>query len=107
MNWKEADITEVCDIVGGKPAPVSTEAFSSEGIPFVRMKDLGRYHLTTNLSITDDKISYSYAKKNKLNEYSGESVPLIPEQSVPVIPGEYVPPIPEQSVPPFSCQIWC
>ncbi len=43
----------------------------------------------------------------RLFEYSGESVPPIPDDSVPLIPDEYVPPIPEQSVPPFSCQICC
>ena len=66
MNWKETEIIKVCDIVGGKPAPSSSEAFSSEGIPFVRMKDLGHYHLTTNLDKTEEKISHSYAKENKL-----------------------------------------
>lgn len=67
MNWKETEIIKVCDILGGKPAPSSPEAFSSDGIPFVRMKDLGRYHLTTNLNKTEECISHSYAKKYKFN----------------------------------------
>ena len=35
-------------------------------------------------------------------EYSGECVPLIPDESVPPIPRQNVPLIPRQSVPPFQ-----
>jgi type I restriction enzyme, S subunit len=62
----EEKIIDLCNILGGKPAP-EEEAFDDDGIPFVRMKDLGRYHLTTNLVITDSKIDRSFAEKNNLN----------------------------------------
>ncbi len=58
--------------------------------------------LTGDRKTTDIGVKYA-----AWSEYSGESVPPIPDESVPLIPDEYVPPIPEQSVPPFSCQICC
>ena len=67
MNLIEEKLIDLCNIMGGKPAPKAEEAFDKDGIPFVRMKDLGRYHLTTNLVLTDDKINKSFAKENNLN----------------------------------------
>lgn len=64
--WVSAKIIDVCDILGGKPAPKDSTAFDSDGIPFVRMKDLGRYHLTTNLNSTDEMIGYEYIKTHNI-----------------------------------------
>ena len=65
--WKKDKISNLCNILGGKPAPKDNSgAFDSDGIPFVRMRDLGRYHLTTNLTQTDDSISFDYALKHNL-----------------------------------------
>ena len=61
-GWELKRLNEICKIVSGYPAP-KREAFSNEGVPFVRMKDLGKYHETTNLSETDDHID-----QNKLNK---------------------------------------
>ncbi|MCM2308474.1 MAG: restriction endonuclease subunit S [Sulfuritalea sp.] len=61
---KRLRIGEICKIHGGKPAPSDDGAFDPSGIPFVRMKDLGRYHHTTNLTKTDDCISGFWASKN-------------------------------------------
>jgi type I restriction enzyme, S subunit len=73
----EAKIIDVCEILGGKPAPKDESAFEIEGIPFVRMRDLGRYHLTTNLDTTDNKIGHTYAKTNNLKPIPKGAV-LIP-----------------------------
>ena len=62
-GWKEVELRDICHITGGQPAPQDEKAFSENGIPFVRMQDLGRYHLTLNLIKTKDKISPSYNKK--------------------------------------------
>lgn len=64
--WQKDKIATLCNILGGKPSPKDISAFDSKGIPFVRMRDLGRYHLTTNLNKTDDKISVDYALQNNL-----------------------------------------
>lgn len=64
--WQKDKIAKLCNILGGKPSPKDIGAFDSKGIPFVRMRDLGRYHLTTNLNKTDDKISIDYALQNNL-----------------------------------------
>lgn len=65
--WETSKMNAICHILGGKPAPKSNSgAFDSSGIPFVRMRDLGKYHLTTNLNETDDRISFAYAQENKI-----------------------------------------
>lgn len=65
-SWRQISLGDIAEIVGGKPAPQDPRAFADGGIPFVRMKDLGRYHLTTNLSKVDDKIAPTFAASNGL-----------------------------------------
>jgi type I restriction enzyme S subunit len=65
-EWKSVHLGEIAEVVGGKAAPQIPEAFDNEGIPFVRMKDLGRYHLTPDLVQVDDRINPEYAAKNGL-----------------------------------------
>lgn len=66
--WGKAKLKDVCKILGGIPAPKDKASFDESGVPFVRMRDLGRYHLTTNLTSTEQKIKSSLktAKKLKL-----------------------------------------
>lgn len=66
-GWRYPRLGDIAEVVGGKPAPQKSDAFDAGGIPFVRMKDLGRYHLTTSLSEVDDKISREYAAANRLS----------------------------------------
>ena len=65
-SWNWVALGDICKIIGGKPAPQDQEAFCANGIPFVRMKDLGAYHLTTNLIKVTDAIDVAYAKKKNL-----------------------------------------
>ena len=58
-------ISSICQIIGGNPSPKENE-FDPEGVPFVKMKDLGRYHLTNNLTEVDFKVPSSYPKFNSL-----------------------------------------
>jgi type I restriction enzyme S subunit len=44
---------DLCEINGGFPAPQNDSAFEGGDIPFVRMKDVGRYHFTNDLRETD------------------------------------------------------
>ena len=64
--WEEVKIKDICEIIGGIPAPKDVTVFKDNGIPFVRMRDLGRYHLTTSLTQTDSQIDYTYAKNKKI-----------------------------------------
>lgn len=59
-RWPKAPLGELCDIRGGFPAPQEEAAFTNGEIPFVRMKDVGRYHLTSNLCETDQSLNLKY-----------------------------------------------
>jgi type I restriction enzyme, S subunit len=67
MQFKKLPIKEICKIIGGQPAPKGEGAFFMEGVPFVRMKDLGRYHLTNNLIEVQDCLSVDYLKRSRVN----------------------------------------
>lgn len=60
------ELGELCEIVGGVSAPQSLEPFENGTVPFIRMKDLGKYHLTKNLIETSSKLNKDYCLKNKL-----------------------------------------
>ena len=67
-SWAKVKIGIICKIIGGKPAPKEAAAFtnSKDGIPFVRMKDLGVYHLTTNMTEIQDRLDPIYVNSKKL-----------------------------------------
>lgn len=56
----------ICEIVGGNAAPKGDDAFGEKGLPFVKMKDLGRQHLSINLIEIENKVSETVAKRNGL-----------------------------------------
>jgi len=62
-----AQIKQLFRIIGGKPAPKGNSAFSDEGTPFIKMKDLGRAHFSNNLVDIDQRVSDTVAKKEGLN----------------------------------------
>lgn len=64
---RTAQIKQLFRIIGGKPAPKGDNAFSGEGTPFIKMKDLGRAHLSNNLVDIDQRVSDAVAKKEGLN----------------------------------------
>lgn len=76
-DWIRVEIGNLFDTLGGFSAPQNAEAFIDGIIPFVRMQDLGRYHRTTNLLMTKDKLNAEYVKKNKLRIIPKGSI-LIP-----------------------------
>lgn len=62
MNrWPTARLGEIAEVTAGNPAPQTADAFSSSGIPFVRMQDVGREHLTSNLRQTVDAIDPAWS----------------------------------------------
>jgi type I restriction enzyme S subunit len=74
VNWEKVSLGELCDVKGGAPAPQNDDAFYDGEIPFVRMKDLGRYHLTNNLDKVDQKLSRK--------EFDSKRYELIPKGSI-------------------------
>lgn len=66
MQFNKLQIKNICKIIGGQPAPKGNSSFCSDGLPFVRMRDFGRYHLTNNLFDVDDCLSEDYLKKSKV-----------------------------------------
>jgi type I restriction enzyme, S subunit len=65
-QWPTRSLGELCDVEGGNAAPQGDDNFKDGTIPFVRMKDLGRTHFTTNLSETDDKLTEASASANRM-----------------------------------------
>jgi type I restriction enzyme, S subunit len=59
-KWPRVRLGELCDIQGGFPAPQEDAAFENGEIPFVRMKDVGRYHFTNNLCETGQALNRRY-----------------------------------------------
>ncbi len=66
----------IVEIIGGNAAPKGDNAFGNEGLPFVKMKDLGDRHLTNNLIEIENLVSDSVAKKNRLKVVKKGSILL-------------------------------
>jgi restriction endonuclease S subunit len=75
-NWEVKKLGEICRIEGGDAAPQDKTVFENGTIPFVRMQDLGRYHITTNLIETVDKITNEALKKFRLKIWPKGSILL-------------------------------
>jgi type I restriction enzyme S subunit len=76
-EWVRAELGKIVEVYGGFAAPKEDEAFDDGVIPFVRMQDLGRYHKTTNLVATKDRLSSNYVRQHKLRVIPKGSI-LIP-----------------------------
>ena len=76
-DWPRIELGEICNISGGFAAPKGKEPFEDGILPFVRMKDLGKYHRTTKLTKTRDRLNLTYVAKHKLRVIKKGSI-LIP-----------------------------
>jgi len=65
-SWKQKKLSEICEIIGGVSNPKEKNAFENGTIPFVKMKDLGSEHLTTNLINTSVKFNKKFVEDNKI-----------------------------------------
>jgi len=63
-GWKEESLGNMVAIQGGIAAP--NEDIGEGEIPFIRMKDLGNYHMTTNFIKTEGFIKRDYVEKNRI-----------------------------------------
>jgi type I restriction enzyme S subunit len=73
-NARQVRLGDISTVVGGIPAPQDTSAFSDEGMPFVRMRDLGRVHNTACLTLTDDRLSPSFIRAKKIEPIPAGSI---------------------------------
>ncbi len=65
-RWPTKLLGELCAVAGGNAAPQGDQHFKDGTIPFVRMKDLGRYHFTDKLIETDDRLTDTSATANRM-----------------------------------------
>jgi len=56
-GWRWVRLGEVARIFSGSPAPQGRRYFEQGIFPFVRVQDLGRHGITTNLKETADKVN--------------------------------------------------
>ena len=63
QTWSVVALEEVCHVEAGSPAPQADAAFSSDGIPFVRVQDLGRMGEAIWLDDTKDHLREMAATK--------------------------------------------
>jgi type I restriction enzyme S subunit len=73
---KYASISQLFTIIGGNPAPKGDDAFSASGLPFVKMKDLGKAHFSNNLTEIENKINDRKAKELNLKVIKKGSILL-------------------------------
>ena len=64
-QWPAKRIGDIFHIRGGKPAPTAgvSDSDKDDGVPFVRMRDLGRHHITSNLCDYSELLDASFARK--------------------------------------------
>lgn len=56
-GWRQVYLSEIADIGAGNPAPQGKEKFIQDGLPFVRVQDMGRLSGRKFLSSTSDRVN--------------------------------------------------
>lgn len=82
-KWPEVSLSSVAEVTAGGPAPQEASDFSPNGIPFVRMQDVGRGHHCPNLTTSTDRITEETAKRRRLRLFPKGSL-LIPKSGASV-----------------------
>lgn len=77
MSWSTKKLGDICHIYGGDAAPQDKTLFRNGSVPFVRMQDLGRYHVTDDLKKTTDKLTTDAIQRLRLKVWR-PGVILIP-----------------------------
>lgn len=64
-QYPSVSLGDLCDIKSGKPAPKEgiLPAGTEGGLPFIRMRDLGRHHVTNELRDFSDLIEHRFAER--------------------------------------------
>ncbi|MCX5721849.1 MAG: restriction endonuclease subunit S [Nitrospirae bacterium] len=64
-RWPTKPLGDVAQVTAGNPAPQRPEDFAEDGVPFVRMQDVGRLGQSTCLAETKDRLSPSASVRLK------------------------------------------
>lgn len=64
-RWPTKPLGDVAQVTAGVPAPQRPEDFAEDGVPFVRMQDVGRLGQSTCLAETKDRLSLSASARLK------------------------------------------
>lgn len=64
-RWSTKPLGDVAQVTAGVPAPQRPEDFAEDGVPFVRMQDVGRLGQSTCLAETKDRLSPSASARLK------------------------------------------
>jgi len=83
MRWPMVPLAEIASVNAGDPAPQNPEAFSDDGPIFVRMQDVGRDHINSELDRTTDRLNRTWLRENRLRLFPQGSL-LIPKSGASV-----------------------
>lgn len=82
-SWPLIPLDEIADVSAGNPAPQDPSHFTDEGHPFVRMQDVGRVHVSPNLTETVDRITDAAVRQGGLRLYPKGTL-LVPKSGASV-----------------------
>lgn len=65
-GWRRVFLEDVATVVAGNPAPQGSENFDEEGVPFVRVQDMGRLGARSRIFDARDRLTETAARKLRL-----------------------------------------
>ncbi len=72
-GWAWTTLGEICEVSAGGPAPQDEDAFVADGMPFVRVQDMGRL---------EDKDVYAFSTRDSLAQPAASDLTLFPKGTV-------------------------
>lgn len=83
-GWRWVRLGEVCKVFAGSPAPQGEEYFRDGCFPFVRVQDLGRHGITTNLVETADLVNEKAVQELRLKKAKAGTI-LFPKSGAAIL----------------------
>ena len=83
-GWRWVRLGEIAKIFSGSPAPQGWEYFNKGTFPFVRVQDLGRHGITTDLKETADKVNGRAVREFRLVKASKGAI-LFPKSGAAIL----------------------
>jgi len=83
-GWRWVRLGEVCKVFAGSPAPQGEQYFRDGHFLFVRVQDLGRHGITTNLVETADLVNEKAAKELRLKKAKAGTI-LFPKSGAAIL----------------------
>lgn len=82
-RWPMVELGAISNVSAGNPAPQGARYFSDDGLPFVRMQDVGRNHIDPSLTETTDLVTLGAVQECGLRLYPAGTL-LIPKSGASV-----------------------